>query len=108
MSFLADTEWGEQAFRLPVDVVAMQLLLRDENRAGRLPGISEVMAQDRAHAERVAWRVVAEWLRAQMTLIASRMATLDQVMLPYLVQADGRSLYAGYREQGLKMLEAKQ
>lgn len=39
--------------------------------------------------------------RAQMTLIASRMATLDQVMLPYLVQGDGRSVYAAYREQGL-------
>jgi hypothetical protein len=106
VSFVAKTEWGEKVFRLPVNVDAMHQLLRAEKRAGRLPGISEPVAQDRAHAERVAWRVVAEWLRAQMTLIASRMATLDQVMLPYLVQGDGRSLYAAYREQGLRELTA--
>ncbi len=104
VAFVAKTEWGEKGFSLPVNVDAMHQLLRAEKRAGRLPGISETLAQDRAHAERVAWRVIAEWLRAQMTLIASQMATLDQVMLPYLVQGDGRSLYAAYREQGLREL----
>lgn len=101
--FEAVTEFGARAFRLPVDVEAMHRLLIAEKRAQRLPGISEALAKDPAHAERVAWRVVAEWLRAQMTLIASQMATLDQVMLPYLI-VDGQSLYATYREQGLRAL----
>jgi hypothetical protein len=103
VAFRAKTDLGPRDFRLPVDVDAMHQLLVQEKRAGRLPGISETLSQDRAHAERVAWRVIAEWLRAQMTLIASQMATLDQVMLPYLVM-DGRSLYAAYRESGLREL----
>ena len=81
---------------------------RDEIRAAlaaaRLPGISAPQAEDKAHAERVAWRVIFEWLRAQMTLVASRMVTLDQVMLPYLVVDGDRSLYAAYRESGLREL----
>lgn len=104
ISFVAKTEWGEQGFRLPVNVDAMHALLKAEKRAGRLPSISVPQANDRAHAERVAWRVVAEWLKAQMTLIASRMVSLDQVMLPYLVQGDGRMLYVTYREKAMKEL----
>lgn len=104
VTFEAQTEFGARPFRLPVDVDAMHKLLIAEKLAGRLSGISAPMAQDRAHAERVAWRVVYEWLRAQMTLIASRMATLDQVMLPYLVVDGDRSLYEAYREQGLRAI----
>ena len=104
IAFEALTELGPRSFRLPVDVDAMHRLLIREKRAGRLSGISQALAQDRAHAERVAWRVVAEWIRAQMTLVASQMATLDQVMLPYLVTATGHTLYADYREQGLRAL----
>ena len=48
--------------------------------------------------------MIFEWLRAQMTLVASRMVTLDQVMLPYLVVDGDRSLYAAYRESGLREL----
>ena len=104
VSFQADTEFGPRPFRLPVDVDAMHRLLRQEKAAGRLPGISAGLADDRQHAERVAWRVIAEWITAQMTLVATRMATLDQVMLPYLVVDGDKSLYASYREQGLRQL----
>ena len=106
IAFEATTDLGPQAFQLPIDVDAMHQLLRREKAAGRLPGISAALADDREHAERVAWRVVAEWLRAQMTLVASRMATLDQVMMPYLVVDGGRSMYSVYREQQLRELTA--
>lgn len=106
ITFEADTDLGPQPFRLPVDVDAMFALMIAEKKAGRLPGLTVAQAQDRAQAERVAWRVVAEWLRAQMTLIASKMATLDQVMLPYLVVDGNRTLYQEYRIHGLKQLSA--
>ena len=97
----AARDWRAEANQL---TDADAFLLRAEKRAGRLPGISAPQAEDKAHAERVAWRVIFEWLRAQMTLVASRMVTLDQVMLPYLVVDGDRSLYAAYRESGLREL----
>lgn len=103
VAFSMKTELGPRPYRLPVDVDAMHALLRAEKCAGRLPGISRAMADDRDHAARVAWRVVAEWLAAQLTLVASSMVTLDQVMLPYLM-VEGRTLYDRYREQGLREL----
>lgn len=102
ITFEVPTQLGPRAFTLPVDVNAMHQLLVSEKRAGRLPGVSVPMAESVEHAERVAWRVVAEWLRAQMTLIATKMATFDQVMLPYLVVGN-QTLYAAYLDRQLEL-----
>jgi hypothetical protein len=58
--------------------------------------------QTREHAADVAWRVVLNWLEAQLALIAADMAKLDQVMLPYLA-VDGGTLYEIIRDQHLAL-----
>jgi len=55
------------------------------------------------HAERVAWRIVKDWLEAQLAIIRTEMATLDQVMLPYMRADDGRTVYELYRDQALAL-----
>ena len=92
MSFLLSTPHGERAFTLPVDVDAMERLLAKQRK-----GNNRVKA-DRAQAERVAWRVMKDWLAAQLALVETQMAALDQVMLPYLHTDDGRTLYAAYKD----------
>ena len=44
VSFLATTEWGEQAFRLPVDVDAMHQLLRATGRLKQRLELRKVLA----------------------------------------------------------------
>jgi hypothetical protein len=76
-------------------VPAMHTLLAADAAAGRIRrayGTPE-------HAARVAWRVIKDWLEAQLALIDARMAALDQVMLPYLLVDEDRTLYAAYRDQ---------
>lgn len=53
----------------------------------------------REHAARVSWRVVKEWLEANLALIAAGMASPDETMLPYLHVAPERTLYQAYRER---------
>lgn len=53
----------------------------------------------REHATRVAWRVVKDWLEANLALIAAEMATIDEVMLPYLHVGDDKTLWQAYRER---------
>ena len=43
-------------------------------------------------AERTAWRIVKDWVEAQMALVETRMVTAPQVFLPYAVMRDGRVL----------------
>lgn len=48
-------------------------------------------------AARVAWRIAKDWLEAQAALIDAQLASLDEVMLPYMVDAAGQTMYALYR-----------
>lgn len=100
LTFALTTPHGPRLFTLPVDVDAMHRLLTAEQRAGRLKsGKSKAVMESREQAERVAWRVIKDWLAAQLALVQTQMAALDQVMLPYLHVEDNRTLYAAYTER---------
>ena len=108
LSFRLFTAGGQRDFAMPINVDGVHKLLRDATytaasvKGGKVPGW-----QTRAHAERVAWRIAKDWLEAQIALIDASMATLDQVMLPYL-QVESGSLYELVQERGrLAALEAR-
>jgi hypothetical protein len=93
MSFSLATPGGQRTFNLPVDVEAVQALLTRQKRENK-------RVDDRpAQAERVAWRIVKDWLASQLTLIQAQMATLDEVMLPYLVTGQNRTLRDDWRDR---------
>jgi hypothetical protein len=54
----------------------------------------------------VAWRVVKDWLEANLALVAAQMATIDEVMLPYLHVDGDRTLWQAYREREQAALTA--
>lgn len=47
----------------------------------------------REHAERVAWRILRDWVRAQMAIIQTEMVTTPQVFLPYMRTSTGGTVY---------------
>jgi hypothetical protein len=108
LSFALEVRGEPQIFSVPANVEAMRLTLMRWHAAGRLRSLSKREAASTEHAQRVAWRILKDWLAAQLALIDSSMVEIDQVMLPYMrVTADGRSLYEVIREQGLPQLEAR-
>lgn len=101
LEFRLDTPHGRRDFTLPVDVTAMQAVLQKAERAGEFASLRKAAASwtSREHAANVAWRVVKDWLEANLALIAAQMATLSEVMLPYLHVDDERTLWQAYRER---------
>jgi hypothetical protein len=91
LSFSIETALGEQVYRLPADPGRVLAVLKRQRVAGRYATLE--------HAERVAWRIVKAWIEAQLAIIQTEMVTLDQVMLPYMRQADGSTVYQHYLEQ---------
>jgi hypothetical protein len=87
-------------FTLPVDIDAMRQVLTEQAAAGIIRG-NVVKVASRAQAERVAWRVLRDWLRAQLAIIETRMVSLPEVMLPYLHTDDGRTLREAYVTRAL-------
>lgn len=59
----------------------------------------------RAQAERVSWRILKDWIEAQLALIESGQAEMGQVFMPYAVMArDGKTMYELFVESNLKQL----
>jgi hypothetical protein len=96
LMFSLRTKYGPQLFTLPVDVPAVQKVLRKQRSAG---GLSRVKFESIVHAERVAWRISKTWLEGQLALVSVQMATIDQVMLPYMHVGPDTTLYAAYLEK---------
>ena len=90
---------GPRAFTLPVDVTGVfKALNSSRSIAPRY--------RTREQAERTAWRIVKDWLEAQLALIEAQMATLEMVMLPYMhTDAPGApTVWDRYLEAGPRAL----
>ncbi len=94
LRFTVQTSLGMIPIQLPVNVDAVQKILKDM-RQRKVRG-----AVDCSHeqAARVAWRCLKSWVEAQMALIQIGMATMDQVFLPYVLNNDGKTLYEVARD----------
>ena len=60
----------------------------------------------RQQAERTAWRILKDWIEAQMALLETGMVDLEEVFLPYMVVDNGQTLYRYLGEGGHRTLGA--
>jgi hypothetical protein len=56
---------------------------------------------DREQAERVAWRIVKDWVEAQMAILESEMVQMDEIFLPYMLNNQGHTVFEAYRDKQL-------
>jgi hypothetical protein len=72
-------------FRLPCNWQGvLAALKRDKKYPDRL--------KTEEQAKRVAWRVLKDWLRAQLSIVEAGNTTLHEVMVPWLVTDDGSTV----------------
>lgn len=64
----------------------------------------EYEAKFRAQAERVSWRILKDWVEAQIALIESGQAEMGQVFMPYAISNEGRTMYELFIENNQKQL----
>lgn len=95
IAFTVVTAHGERSFLVPVNADRVEAVLKRQRVQPRY--------QRPEHAERVAWRIVKDWLEAQLAIIRTEMVTLDQVMLPYMASPDGRTVWELYQTQQLAL-----
>lgn len=95
LSFLIDTPAGPRGIRLPANVDAVHTVLTRQK-----------VKCDREQAERVAWRIVKDWVEAQMAILESEMVQMDEIFLPYMVNGQGQTLFQAYRSNQI-MLEGR-
>lgn len=90
LSFKIKMGEREMSFRLPSDWRPVQKVLQlQKQRGGK--GANRIDTSQTS-AVRVAWRIIKDWVEAQMALVETQMVTTAQVFLPYAVMRDGKTL----------------
>lgn len=80
-----------QAYRLPARVEAVKAIL-----------VRQKTKSTDEHAENVAWRNIKDWVDAQMALIETGQADVAEVMMPYMLDREGRTLYEAMSQRLLE------
>jgi hypothetical protein len=96
ISFKINTQHGLAPFRLPSNVDGVFYKLKETNKS-----------VTREHASNVSWRILKNWVDAQLAIIQSGLALPEQVFFPCMQNSDGVTLYERFNDVGMKLLENK-
>lgn len=94
LSFLIDTGVRQIPVRLPVKINECLEILSTEKRNG-----TKNVKATREQAERVAWRILKDWVEAQMALLDVQMVKFEEIFLPYIETNDGKTVYERLEEK---------
>lgn len=84
LSFLIDTGRQQVPVRLPVKIDECLEVLKTEKKNG-----AKGVKATREQAERVAWRILKDWVEAQMALLDIEMVKFEEIFLPYIETGNG-------------------
>lgn len=95
LSFLIDTGMQQIPVRLPVKVDECLEVLKQEKKNSSRSNIEATRDQ----AERVAWRILKDWVEAQMALLDIQMVRFEELFLPYIETQTGQTIYERLKER---------
>ena len=98
LSFLIDTGMQQIPVRLPVKVDECLEVLKQEKKNSSRSNIKATRDQ----AERVAWRILKDWVEAQMALLVR----FEEIFLPYIETQNGQTVFERLEEKQF-LLEAE-
>jgi hypothetical protein len=93
--FKVATPTGTLGIRLPIDPDAVLRVLGKQYQTGKVP---LRLTHDRPQAERIAWRILKDWVEAQMALLETEMVKLEQIFLPYVMVNGKQTLFQAFTE----------
>lgn len=94
LSFLIETNSGLIPVRLQVRIDECHKVLQQEKKKG-----TKNIKATREQAEKVAWRIVKDWVEAQMALLDIEMVRFEEIFLPYIETKDGHTVYERLEEK---------
>ena len=80
---------SELPIRLPIDAAATLKVLQRQHSNGEIP----TRYSSEEHAYRVAWRIIKDWVEAQMSLLETEMVRMEEIFLPYVITHSGQTVY---------------
>jgi len=106
MSEYKDGEVSAISFRFEMDGQLLSFLL-PINKEGVLRALERDCKQrfvNPEQASRTAWRIIKDWVEAQMALVDANQADVVEVFLSHLQKENGKTIYQSIKEGGFKQL----
>ncbi len=120
ISFIINTEKGNLTFKLPMNVKAIMQVINNQtgeyrkqkSRSGgygqQVRVVPQSMFNDYDQARRVGWRIIKDWLEAQLALLFLQMVRLEEIFLPYMYnEKQDKTMFQMLEEKGFMQLENK-
>lgn len=97
ISFRLKTNWGDIMYQLPSNIDGVHEALCDNPRVPK-------KLRTKEQAARVAWRIIKDWVEAQLAIVEVGQADIKEVFLPYAQDQSGMTLYERLQEDDFKMI----
>lgn len=101
VAFVIQTAGAMLPFQLPLNFQAVQEYLWKQYRDTRVR-YKKIKADFEEDAYRIAWRILFDWLHAQLSIIATEQVKPEQVFLPYLMIDQETTLAEAFTSGELK------
>lgn len=98
VTFCLEVNGNLLAFSLPANYVGV---LNAMQKSKKIPNNK----RNKEQALKVSWRIIKDWVEAQMAIVETQLADIAEVFLPYAVTANGSTLYKEIKAGGMKMLK---
>lgn len=99
LSFKIMTPRGEMGVRLPANTDKVLQVLRNQRKKNNQ--VKDTMEQ----ATKTAWRIIKDWIDAQMAILETEMVEMEEIFLPYMINNDGQTLYQAFKNNQLMLGE---
>ena len=95
VTFGLDVAGAPVSFRLPCNVEGIRASLKRDKKM--------TAARDTAQCQRIAWRIVKDWVEAQMALVEAGQAEVAEVFLPYAIHSNGQTVFQAIKNRQLQL-----
>lgn len=100
IKFVVELNGNSIAFRLPARVeTVFDVMWRQISKPQK--GTKEKIEDQ---AARTAWKLIADWVEVQASMIYLEQAEVTQVFMPYAITKSGETVYELFKTGGMKML----
>lgn len=97
ISFQIDTLQGLIGIKLPSNTNAVLEVLKQQKKKSKNSSIKVTYDQ----AEKVAWRIIKDWIESQMAILETQMVRFEEIFLPYIITSDGSTIFQKYQDKQL-------
>lgn len=97
LSFKILTPRGELGIKLPSNTERVLQVLKNQRKNNSQ--VKDTFEQ----ANRVAWRIIKDWIDTQMAVLETEMVEMEEIFLPYVLNKQGQTLYEAFKENQLML-----